>query len=132
MDYKIPDKLKYTMTHEWILKEDNEGLIGITDYAQDQLGDIVYIEFPSIGDKFDIGEAIAEIESIKAVEEFLIPISGEVIAVNDGVNDKPEVVNEDPYQEGWLARIKITNIKELEELLSAEDYRNKIEELTSE
>lgn len=132
MDYTIPDELKYSSSHEWILKDDNEGLIGITDYAQDQLGDIVFIEFPEIGAKFNMGDSIAEIESIKAVEEFLIPVSGEIIEVNAEVNDKPEVVNEDPYGNGWLARIKIANVNEFEDLFSAEEYTKKIGELSSE
>lgn len=132
MDYTIPDELKYSSSHEWILKDDNEGVIGITDYAQDQLGDIVFIEFPEIGAKFDMGDSIAEIESIKAVEEFLIPVSGEVIEVNTEINDKPEVVNEDPYGDGWLARVKIANVNEFEDLLSASEYTKKIEELSSE
>jgi len=132
MDYTIPDELKYSSSHEWILKDDNEGVIGITDYAQDQLGDIVFIEFPEIGSKFNMGDSIAEIESIKAVEDFLIPVSGEIIKVNTEINEKPEVVNEDPYGNGWLARVKIANVNEFEDLLSATEYTKKIEELSSE
>jgi len=131
MDYQIPDKLKYSHSHEWILKENEEAVIGITDYAQDQLGDIVYIEFPEIGDKFNKGDSIAEIESIKAVEEVIIPVSGEIIKINKEINDKPENANQDPYGEGWLVRINIVDVGEFENLLSAEDYIELIERLTS-
>ncbi|MFO7796652.1 MAG: glycine cleavage system protein GcvH [Promethearchaeati archaeon] len=131
MEYQIPDKLKYSPSHEWILRQNDEAIIGITDYAQDQLGDIVYIEFPEIGDKFNKGDSIAEIESIKAVEEVIIPVSGEIIKINKEINDKPENANQDPYGEGWLVRINILDVGEFENLLSAEDYIELIEKLTS-
>jgi len=131
MDYQIPKNLKYSPSHEWILRQNDEAVIGITDYAQDQLGDIVYIEFPEIGVKFNKGDAIAEIESIKAVEEVIIPVSGEIIEVNTEINDKPENTNQDPYGKGWLVRINIVEVGEFENLLSAEDYIELLERLTS-
>ncbi|MBD3194807.1 MAG: glycine cleavage system protein GcvH [Candidatus Lokiarchaeota archaeon] len=126
MDYNIPKNLKYSPSHEWILIENEEGIIGITDYAQDQLGDIVYVEFPEVGEEFSNGESIAEIESVKAVEEFNIPVSGKIIEINDEINENPELVNESPYEKGWLARIKLANLSELENLLSSENYISQI------
>ncbi len=125
----FPEDLKYTKEHEWIKIENDEGVIGITDYAQDQLGDIVYVELPEAGETFNAMESFGSIDSVKTSSELYIPVSGEVIEVNEDVIDRPELVNEDPYGKGWLIKIRITNPEELKNLLDASAYRTFIESL---
>ncbi len=125
----FPEDLKYTKEHEWIKIENDEGVIGITDYAQDQLGDIVYVELPEAGETFNAMESFGSIDSVKTSSELYIPVSGEVIEVNEDVIDRPELVNEDPYGKGWLIKIRITNPEELKNLLDASAYRTFIENL---
>jgi glycine cleavage system H protein len=117
-----PADRRYTKEHEWVRVEDDLGAIGITDYAQDQLGDIVYVDLPSPGTPVKQLEKLGEIESVKAVSDLYSPVSGEVAEVNQEVNDRPEVVNQSPYEDGWLLRVRLADPAEVESLLSAEQY----------
>jgi len=127
MDYNILDNLKYTQTHEWVKIEGINAITGISDYAQHQLGDIVYIELPNIGETIEKGSSAGEIESVKAVGEFLMPLTGKVIKINNLLSENPEIVNQSPYDKGWLIKIEILNLKEENELISADEYKNIIE-----
>ena len=127
MEYEFPDELKYLQTHEWIRIEDNIATVGITDYAQHQLGDIVYIELPEIGTTLQKGGNVAEIESVKAVGELMMPLSGKIIEVNTGLADNPESVNSSPYGTGWMVKIEINNKSEINELLTVEAYKEIVE-----
>ena len=118
----IPENLRYSKDHEWVSVEGETATIGITDYAQQQLGDVVYVELPKAGETFTEHEAFGSVESVKAVSEIFTPISGEVTEVNDGLNDTPEVVNSDPYEGGWMVRLKMSNAGEVDALLSAAEY----------
>ena len=122
-----PSELKYTKEHEWVRVEGDTGTIGITDYAQDQLGDIVFVELPATGAAISAGQKFGEIESVKAVSELLAPVSGEVTEANDGLADSPESVNDDPYGDGWLVKVRLSDTAELDQLLSADDYEAFIE-----
>ena len=123
MDYEFPSDIKYTPTHEWVKVEDYIIISGITDYAQHQLGDIVFIELPEVAMVFERENNIGEIESVKAVGEFLMPLSGEIIEINNQLAENPELVNTSPFKDGWLVKIKISNENELDELLSVEKYK---------
>ncbi len=125
--WMIPSDLKYTKTHEWAKIEGNEAEIGITDYAQEQLNDIVYVELPEIGETIKKGEEMGVVESVKAASDVYSPLSGKVIAINNEVIDKPELLNEDPYK-NYLLKIEIENPEEIEGLLNAEDYKKFVEE----
>ena len=127
MEYEYPGELKYLQTHEWIRIEDNIATVGITDYAQHQLGDIVYIELPEIGTALQKGGNVAEIESVKAVGELMMPLSGKIIEVNTGLADNPESVNSSPYGTGWMVKIEINNKSEINELLTVEAYKEIVE-----
>jgi len=117
----FPKELKYTRNDEWIRMEGDEGVIGITDYAQDQLSDIVFVEFlVDVGESLEQGKTFAAVESVKAAAEVYMPVSGKIIAVNEDLPDAPEKVNSDPYGEAWMARIKISNPSELDDLLDAD------------
>jgi glycine cleavage system H protein len=118
----IPENLRYSKDHEWVLVDGENASIGITDYAQSSLGDVVYIDMPRVGDKFAAHEAFGSVESVKAVSEVFIPIGGEVTAVNDGLNDTPEKVNSDPYGDAWFIKVKMDNVLEADGMLSAEEY----------
>ena len=118
----IPENLRYSKDHEWVSVDGDTATIGITDYAQHQLGDVVYVELPKAGEEFGEHEAFGSVESVKAVSEIFTPISGEVTEVNDGLNDTPEVVNADPYEGGWMVRLKMSNAGEVDALLSAAEY----------
>ncbi|HEX8736537.1 MAG TPA: glycine cleavage system protein GcvH [Pyrinomonadaceae bacterium] len=118
----IPENLRYSKDHEWVSVDGETATIGITDYAQHQLGDVVYVELPKAGETFTEHEAFGSVESVKAVSEIFTPISGEVTEVNDGLNDTPEVVNADPYDGGWMVRLKMSNAGEVDALLSAAEY----------
>jgi len=122
-EYSVLDDRLYTETHEWLLLQDNVGIVGITDYAQDQLHDIVYVDLPELGKKVKKGEVMLEIESVKAVAEVYAPVSGEIIEVNDKLIDSPELINQSPYNEGWLAKIKLSDKKEIDQLLTPMRYR---------
>ena len=127
LDYELRDDLKYTSSHEWVKIEDSLAIIGISDYAQHQLGDIVFIELPNTGLVLEKGSNAAEIESVKAVGDLIMPLSGEIVEVNQILNDSPEIINTSPYEEGWIIKIKISHTDELNELLSYEDYKLLIE-----
>ncbi|HEX9959299.1 MAG TPA: glycine cleavage system protein GcvH [Pyrinomonadaceae bacterium] len=118
----IPENLRYSKDHEWVSVDGDNATIGITDYAQQQLGDVVYVELPKAGETFTEHEAFGSVESVKAVSEIFTPISGEVTEVNDGLNDTPEVVNADPYEGGWMVKLKMSNTGEIDALLSAAEY----------
>jgi glycine cleavage system H protein len=118
----IPENLRYTKDHEWINVDGDTATIGITDYAQHSLGDVVYIDMPRVGDKFGAHEAIGSVESVKAVSEVFTPIAGEIVQVNEGLNDAPEKVNSDPYGDGWFIKVKMDNPGEADALLSGEEY----------
>jgi glycine cleavage system H protein len=121
-ELNFPQELKYAADHEWV-KPDGEGLkIGISDYAQDQLGDIVFVELPEVGDKFAKGDEFGTVESVKAVSELYLPVGGEVTAVNGGLEDAPENVNQDPYGEGWMVVIKPDDPAEADALMDAAAY----------
>ena len=118
----IPENLRYSKDHEWVSVEGEIASIGITDYAQSSLGDVVYIDFPRVGDKFEAHTAFGSVESVKAVSEIFTPIAGEVSEVNEPLNDAPEAVNSDPYGEGWMVKIKMDNPGEADGLLNAVEY----------
>ena len=117
-----PGDLRYTKEHEWLRVERDTGTIGITDYAQDQLGDIVYVDLPAAGATVEYLAKFGEIESVKAVSELFAPVSGEVIEANAALADSPQLVNDSPYGEGWMLRLRLTNSAELDQLLSAAQY----------
>jgi len=123
----IPADLKYTKDHEWIKIDGDTATIGITDFAQGELGDVVFIEIETEGETLDKEETFGTIEAVKTVSDMFMPVSGEVIEVNDKFEDSPELVNQDPYGDGWMIKIKMSNIDEANELMSAEDYKNQIE-----
>ena len=125
----IPENLKYTKDHEWIRHEsDGTCLVGITDHAQDALGDVVFVELPDVGAVLGASDEIAVVESVKAASDIYAPVSGEVIAVNEALEDTPETVNEDPYNDGWFFKIHPEDVSELESLLDAEAYIASLEE----
>ncbi len=119
---KIPADLKYTKAHEWARIENDVAIVGITDYAQGELGDIVYVELPQMGDEVAINDTFGTIEAVKAVSDLYAPLSGEVIEVNSALEDTPEIINQDPYNDGWMIKIKIKNMKEVDELLDNSQY----------
>ena len=119
----FPKDLKYQTTDEWVKIEDDIAVIGISDYAQDALSDVVFVEFEvEVGDQVAVGDTYATIESVKAASDVNIPVSGEVIEINDGLADSPEILNSDPYGEGWMIKVKIADLEELANLLDAESY----------
>jgi len=128
MEYEFPDDLKYMKTHEWARIEGDTATIGITDYAQHQLGDIVYVELPEIGSTIEKESSAGEIESVKAVGEILMPLSGEIVEINAIIIESPESINSSPYGTGWMMKIKVSNSSEINELLSVEDYKKIVEE----
>lgn len=119
----IPAELKYSKEHEWIRVEENQATIGITDYAQGELGDIVFVELPNIGDEFVRAQSFGIIEAVKAVSDIYSPISGKVLEVNGALDDDPMVINKDPYGDGWLIKLEIKDISEVDNLLNAEGYK---------
>ncbi len=123
-----PEDLLYTKEHEWVLVQGKTGTIGISFYAQKELGDIVFIELPDIGETLKAGESFGSVESVKAVSEIYAPISGKVLEVNENLAEKPEIINEDPYKEGWMVKVNIADPEELEDLMTAEEYEAFIQE----
>ena len=119
----LPNHLLYTKEHEWIEFKDDLAIVGITDYAQSQLGDVIFVEFPEIGANLDIGSSFGEIEAVKTVSDLFAPISGNVISINDEIEDTPDLVNTDPYGEGWLIKISPTNNEQKEKLMDADEYK---------
>ncbi len=124
----FPDDLKYTKDHEWARQKGGKVIVGITDFAQDQLGDVVFVELPAVGDEVKRGESFGVVESTKAVSELFAPVSGKVVEVNDPLVEAPETVNEDPYEEGWMIAIEPSDPKELTELLDATAYQAHVDE----
>ena len=118
----IPENLRYSKDHEWVLVDGDVASIGITDYAQTSLGDVVYIDLPRIGDKLGPHESFGSVESVKAVSEIFTPVAGEIVEVNDGLNDTPEKVNNDPYGDAWFIKVKMENPGEADAMLSGEEY----------
>ena len=121
----VPEELQYTKSHEWVRTEGDTATVGITDHAQEELGDIVYIELPEHGDTFDAGDSFGTVESVKAVSDLYTPVGGEVVEVNSALEDSPEKINEDPYGEGWILKLQISDEGDL---LSASDYEQLLEE----
>ena len=120
---QVPEALLYTKDHEWIqLHEDNTATVGITDYAQESLGDITFVEFPSAGESFNRGDTFGVVESVKAASDLYMPLDAEVLEVNDDVDSEPELLNSDPYQQGWLLKIRPTDTSQVEALLKADTY----------
>ena len=122
----FPNELKYTADHEWVRINDNEAVIGITDFAQSELGEIVYVDVDTEGEKIDRNEVFGSIEAVKTVSDLMMPMTGEVLEVNAELEDAPELVNEDPYGKGWIIKIAIENPAEADELLDAAGYQEKI------
>jgi glycine cleavage system H protein len=119
----IPENLKYTKDHEWVLVEGDTATVGITDFAQGELGDIVFVEIETEGETLDKEEVFGTIEAVKTVSDLYMPVSGEITEVNAGLEDEPEKVNQDPYGDGWMIKIKMSDASEAEGLLSAEEYK---------
>ena len=125
---EIPTECKYLSSHEWIrLEDDGTATIGITDHAQDALGDLVYVELPDVGQQLDAGAEAGVVESVKAASDIYAPMSGEVVAINEVLEDAPEAVNDSPYDDGWLFKISVSNETEYDGLMSNEDYLSQIE-----
>ena len=121
-DLNLPENVRYTEDHEWAGPEGDTLKIGVSDYAQDQLGDIVFVELPQVGDTFGKGEEFGTVESVKAVSELYMPVGGEVVSLNTELADTPELVNTDPYQDGWMIEIRPDNPEEIDELMTSEAY----------
>jgi glycine cleavage system H protein len=121
----VPEELQYTRSHEWVRTEGDTATIGITDYAQDELGDIVFVELPEEGATFGAGDSFGAVESVKAVSDIYAPVGGEVIEVNEALNDSPEKINDDPYGDGWIIKLRVSDEGDL---LSASDYEQFLEE----
>jgi len=124
----IPAELKYSAEHEWVSTTDTDGVVrvGITDFAQDALGDVVYVEHPVTGSTASAGDVIGEVESTKSVSDIYAPVSGEIVAVNEGLDGDPASINKDPYGTGWLFDVKLSDASELDSLLTADDYKNQV------
>lgn len=120
-ELNLPENLHYTKDHEWVRVDGDTAIVGISDYAQDQLGDIVFVEMPEVGDEFSQGEEFGTLESVKAVSEIYLPLSGEIIEVNESLDDSPELVNQDPYI-NWIVRIRPADLSELDALLTVDEY----------
>jgi len=125
---EFPKELRYSREHEWVAVEENIATIGITDYAQDQLGDVVYVELPEVGTQVTKDEAFGVVESVKAVSDIYAPVSGTVTEVNVGLPDSPETINEDPYGDAWMIRVEMSDPAELEDLMKAAEYKKFVEE----
>ena len=124
----VPSEFKYSKEHEWVKIENNVATIGITEYAQNELGDIVFVELPETDDELNVGDTFGSVESVKTVSELYAPISGKIVEVNEELEDSPEFVNESPYKKAWMVKIEISDDSQLEELLSADQYSEMIGE----
>ena len=123
-----PEKFLYSQEHEWVLVEEEVCTLGITEFAQEELGEVVFVELPEVGQVFDAGDEIGTIESVKAVAEVYTPVAGEIVEINDGVTEDPEVLNDDPHGDGWLVKIKFSSGSDLKTLMNAEEYARFLEE----
>jgi glycine cleavage system H protein len=121
-----PEDSRYAKSHEYVHVEGDVGVVGITDYAQKELGDVVFVELPQVGTQIDLGDELGSIESVKAVSELFSPVSGEIIEVNEALADKPELVNTDPYGDGWMVKMRLSAPDEVDELMTAQDYEDYI------
>lgn len=119
-----PKDLKYSSDHEWVRAGNGVAVIGITAFAQDQLGEVVYVDLPAVGDTVNAGDVFGEVESVKSVSELSTPVSGEIVAVNAALEDTPEIINDDPYSEGWMIKVRMSNPAEVDALMTAEDYES--------
>ncbi len=126
MEY--PEGLKYSKEHEWVLVEGKIATVGITEYAQEELGDIVYVELPEVGEKVVKDDPFGVVESVKAVSDIYAPINGTVIEINDALPDSPETINEDPYGDGWMIKVEMTDMDDLKDLMNADDYAEYVEQ----
>lgn len=124
---KIPAELKYTQDHEWVHVEGDVAVVGITDFAQGELGDVVFVEIETVGETLDKGETFGTVEAVKTVSDLFMPVGGEILETNDALVDEPELVNKDPYGQGWMIKVKMGDFTESEQLLSAEEYQKMIE-----
>ena len=124
---EIRSELKYTKDHEWVEVEGSQATVGITDYAQGELGDIVYVEIESLDESLEKEEVFGSVEAVKTVSDLFLPVSGKVIEINESLEDSPELINEDPYEKGWIIRMEIENTEELKDLLDSESYKKLIE-----
>lgn len=125
---EFPEDLKFSKEHEWVLVEGSVATVGITDYAQDQLGDIVFVELPAVGDKVSKEDAFGVVESVKAVSDIYAPVSGKVVEVNDDLPENPEMLNEDPYGDGWIIKIEMSDPEEIQDLMTAAEYEEYVAE----
>lgn len=125
---EFPEDLKYSKEHEWVLVEGNVATVGITDFAQDQLGDIVFVELPAVGDKVSKEDAFGVVESVKAVSDIYAPVTGKVIEINDDLPDNPEILNEDPYGDAWIIKIEMSDPDEIDDLLTSAEYEEYVAE----
>lgn len=125
---RVPDELKYSEQHEWLSLDGEVGTIGVTDYAQSQLGDIVFVELPQVGDVLEKGQVFGTVEAVKTVEELYCPVAGEVVEINETLEDDAEQVNSDAYGDGWMIKVRLADTSDAESLLSAEDYQELIED----
>jgi glycine cleavage system H protein len=125
---EIPEGLKYSKEHEWVLIEGNVATIGITEYAQEELGDIVYVELPEVGEKVVKDDPFGAVESVKAVSDIYAPVSGTVLEVNDALPDSPETINDDAYGDGWMIRVEMSDTDDLKDLMTAEEYAEYVEQ----
>ncbi len=123
---KIPAELKYTKDHEWVSVDGDIATVGITDFAQGELGDVVYVEIETEGDELDEGEVFGTVEAVKTVSDLFMPVSGEVVEVNEKIESEPEVVNDDPYGEGWMIKVKLSDAGQLDSLLDASAYESEV------
>ncbi|MGC6414686.1 MAG: glycine cleavage system protein GcvH [Bacteroidia bacterium] len=124
----FPNNLKYTKDHEWILVEGDQATVGITDFAQSELGDLVFIDISTEGESLSHGEVFGSVEAVKTVSDLYMPVSGEVLEVNSNLDSAPETVNSDPYGDGWMVKIKLSDLSEINDLLSADDYKSLVGE----
>ncbi|MBI4446726.1 MAG: glycine cleavage system protein GcvH [Acidobacteria bacterium] len=124
----IPEELHYTREHEWILVEDDTGTVGVTDHAQKELGDVVFVELPQRGEEIGAGEPFGSIESVKAVSEIYSPVSGQILETNSALQETPDKINSDPYGDGWIVRLRLIDRSEIKGLLSAQDYEHYLKE----
>ena len=131
-DFKIVDGLFYTKEHLWVKAEGDDAIIGITDYGQHQLGDVVYVELPQVDSEVESGDKVASVESVKAAIDIFSPLTGKIISVNEDLKEDPSLVNTDPYGEGWIYEMKMSDPSELEDLMTSDDYRAYIEEIEAE
>ena len=123
----IPENLKYTSDHEWVMVESDRAKVGITDYAQDALGDVVFVDIPAVGKRVTVGETVTEVESTKSVSDIYAPLEGEIIEINQDLDDSPELLNGDPYGEGWIFILELNDAASIDNLLSAKEYRELVD-----